>query len=163
MVGVPPFQPVKHIVNGIFEALIIFPDFHAVNHFHKGIHVPFFLRPLKDDIGNQRTVKKGFRFCPELVPVFAVPFGVGNQGGHKFQHVTFRLDVGQWIVMHGFGKVDSVEHPEPVALSLQETPALFEGAAFWIYDHIGRMGLKELRGQPESCFSGAGRADHTGV
>ena len=46
---------------------------------------------------------------PELVALLAVAFGVGDQGGNKFQNIAFCLDIGQRIVVHGFWKVDTVE------------------------------------------------------
>ena len=95
-------KAVKHIVHSVFEALVILPDFHAVYHFHQRVHVPFFLRPLKDDIGHKSTVQKGFRFRPELVTFFAVSFGIGNQGVDELQNIAFRLDIGHGVVVHGF-------------------------------------------------------------
>ena len=102
VLGAAAFQPVKHIVHRIFEGFVILPDFHAVYHFHQRIHVAFFLRPLKDDVGHKGAVQEGFCFCPELVALLAVAFGVGNQGGNKFQNIAFCLDIGQRIVVHGF-------------------------------------------------------------
>ncbi|RHW01720.1 hypothetical protein DXA90_11445 [Clostridiaceae bacterium OF09-1] len=94
VLGAATFQPVKHIVHRIFEGFVILPDFHAVYHFHQRIHVAFFLRPLKDDVGHKGAVQEGFSFSPELVALLAVAFGVGNQGGNKFQNIAFCLDVG---------------------------------------------------------------------
>ena len=108
VLGAPALQPVKHIVHRIFEGFIILPDFHAVYHFHQRIHVAFFLRPLKHDVGHKGAVQKGFRFGPELVALLTVAFGVGDQGGDEFQHIAFRFDVGQRIVVHGFGEVDTI-------------------------------------------------------
>ena len=102
VLGAAAFQPVKHIVHRVFEGFVILPDFHAVYHFHQRIHVAFFLRPLKDDVGHKGAVQEGFCFCPELVALLAVAFGVGNQGGNKFQNIAFCLDIGQRIVVHGF-------------------------------------------------------------
>ena len=102
VLGAATFQPVKHIVHRIFEGFVILPDFHAVYHFHQRIHVAFFLRPLKDDVGHKGAVQEGFSFSPELVALLAVAFGVGNQGGNKFQNIAFCLDIGQRIVVHGF-------------------------------------------------------------
>ena len=65
--------------------------------------------------------------------------------------------------MHGFGEVDTIEHPHLIFLPLQESPALVEGAALRVHHHIRGMGLKELRGQPEPCLARAGRADDAGV
>ena len=63
VLGAAAFQPVKHIVHRIFEGFVILPDFHAVYHFHQRIHVAFFLRPLKDDVGHKGAVQEqaGFR------------------------------------------------------------------------------------------------------
>ena len=61
VLGVALGEAVKHIIHGVLEALVILPDFHAVYHFHQRVHVPFFLRPLKDDIGHKGAVQKGFR------------------------------------------------------------------------------------------------------
>ena len=102
VLGAAVFQPVKHIVHRVFEGFVILPDFHAVYHFHQRIHVAFFLRPLKDDVGHKGAVQEGFCFCPELVALLAVAFSVGNQGGNKFQNIAFCLDIGQRIVVHGF-------------------------------------------------------------
>ena len=102
MLGVALGEAVKHIVHGVLEALVILPDFHAVYHFHQRVHVPFFLRPLKDDIGHKGAVQKGFRLRPELVPLLAVPLGVGNQSVDELQNIAFRLDVGHGVVVHGF-------------------------------------------------------------
>ena len=60
VLGAATFQPVKHIVHRIFEGFVILPDFHTVYHFHQRIHVAFFLRPLKDDVGHNGTVQEGF-------------------------------------------------------------------------------------------------------
>ena len=102
VLGIALCKAVKHIVHSVFEALVILPDFHAVYHFHQRIHVAFFLRPLKDDVGHKGAVQEGFCFCPELVALLAVAFGVGNQGGNKFQNIAFRLDIGHGVVVHGF-------------------------------------------------------------
>ena len=59
VLGTAAFQPIEHIVNRIFEGFVIFPDFHAVYHFHQRIHVAFFLRPLKDDVGHKGAVQEG--------------------------------------------------------------------------------------------------------
>ena len=164
MLGVALSEAVKHIVHSVLEALVILPDFHAVYHLYQRIHVPFFLRPFKDDIGHKGAVQKGFRFRPELVPLLAVPLGVGDQGVDEFQHITFRLDIGHGVVVHGLGKINAVEHFDLVALlPLQEMAALGEGAALGVYHHIGRMGLKELGREPEPRLARAGRTDDTGI
>ena len=80
MLRVPFGEAVKHIVHGVLKGFIILPDFHAVYHFYQRIHVAFFLRPFKDDIGHKGAVQKRFGFGPELVPLFPVAFGVGDQG-----------------------------------------------------------------------------------
>ena len=67
VLGTPALQPVKHIVHRIFEGFVILSDFHAVYHFHQCIHIAFFLRPLKYDVGHKGAVQKGFGFGPELV------------------------------------------------------------------------------------------------
>ena len=95
VLGAPLLQAVKHIVHGVFEGFVVLPDFHAVYHFYQRIHVAFFLRPLKNDIGHKGAVQKRFGFGPELVPLFPVAFGIGDQGVDEFQDVAFRLDVGQ--------------------------------------------------------------------
>ena len=92
----------EHIVHRIFEGFVILPDFHAVYHFHQRIHVAFFLRPLKDDVGHKGAVQEGFCFGPELVALLAVAFGVGDQSSNEFQNIAFRLDIGQRIIVHGF-------------------------------------------------------------
>ncbi len=164
MLGVALGEAVKHIVHGVLETFIILPYFHAVYHFNQRIHVAFFLRPLKDDIGHKGTVQKRFRFRPELVPLFTVPLGVGNQGIDEFQHIAFCLDVGHRVIVHRLGKIYAVEHLDLIALLfLQEVTALGEGAALGVYHHIGRMGLKELGREPEPRLARAGRTDDTGV
>ena len=58
--------------------------------------------------------------------------------------------------MHGFGKINAVEHFDLVALlPLQEIAALGESAALGVYHHIGRMGLKELGREPEAGLARA--------
>lgn len=104
------------------------------------------------------------RTRPELVPLFTVPLGVGNQGIDEFQHIAFRLDVGHQVIVHRLGKIYAVEHLDLVALLfLQKIITLGEGAALGVYHHIGRMGLKELGREPKSRLTRAGRTDDTDV
>ena len=102
-------------------------------------------------------LQKRFRFRPELVPLFTVSLGVGNQGIDEFQHIAFCLDVGHRVIVHRLGKIYAVEHLYLVALLfLQEITALGEGAALGVYHHIGRMGLQELRREPKAGLARAG-------
>ena len=55
------FQALEHIVHRVHIGLVILFHVHAGNHVHQGIDVPILSRSLKDDIGNQRTIKE--RFC----------------------------------------------------------------------------------------------------
>ena len=66
--------------------------------------------------------------------------------------------------MHTLAEVNRIKHLDFVALLfLQEMAYLGEYPTFRIYAHIRRMGLKELRGQPEPGLARAGRADNTAV
>ena len=44
----------------VLEGFVVLPDLHAVYHLHQRVHVPFFLRPLKDDVGHKGAVQEGF-------------------------------------------------------------------------------------------------------
>ena len=61
--------------------------------------------------------------------------------------------------MHGLGKVYAVEHLNFVAPFLQKRADLPQHTALGVYNHIGRMGLQELRREPKAGLAGAGRAD----
>ena len=70
--------------------------------------------------------------------------------------------------MHTFGKINAVEYPDLIALPLQKSAALVQGAALGVYHHIAapvlaRTGLKKLGGEPEAGLAGARRADDAGV
>ena len=66
--------------------------------------------------------------------------------------------------MHTLAEVNRIKHLDFVALLfLQEMAYLGEHPAFRIYAHIRRVGLKELRGQPEPGLARAGRADNTAI
>jgi len=71
--------------------------------------------------------------------------------------------------VHTLGKINGIEHLDPIAPPLQESPHLGEHPAFWIDHHKAApalflcAGLEKLRGEPKPCFAGAGRTDHTGV
>ena len=88
------FKPGKHIVHRVHKILVILLDLHAGNHIHKGIHVPILGRPLENDVGDQSTVQKRFRFRPEWISFLAFALGVGNQGIHEFQNIGLVADVG---------------------------------------------------------------------
>ena len=156
-------QPVKHIVNGILVVFIILSNFHTVQHIHKGVEVTLLLRGLKDDIPDQSAIQKGFRFRPKFIALFAVPFGVSNQGTHKFQNVVFRPNIRQRVIVHGLGKIHAVEQLDFISLPDQKRPHLAQNTALGIDHYIRAMGLQQLGGQPETAFSAAARTDNTAV
>ena len=96
------FEPGKHIVHRVHKILVILLDLHAGNHIHKGIHVPILGRPLENDVGDQSTVQKRFRFRPEWIAFLAFALGVGNQGIHEFQNIGLVADIRQRVIVHGF-------------------------------------------------------------
>jgi len=55
------FQCIKHKIHGVFELLVILPDFHSVDELNKGGEILFLHRSLIVDIANERTIEK--RFC----------------------------------------------------------------------------------------------------
>ena len=55
------FQCIKHQVYGVFELLVILPDFHGVDELDEGGEVLLLHRSLIMDISDKGTVQK--RFC----------------------------------------------------------------------------------------------------
>mgnify|MGYP007105530618 CR=1 FL=1 len=59
--------------------------------------------------------------------------------------------------MHGAGKINTVKNLDFISLFLlQEIPSLLQHPAFWVYHHIGGMGLQKLGREPEPGLAGAG-------
>ena len=90
----------KHQIHRIFELFIILPDFHCVDHFKQGRKILLLFRSLIMDVPNQCGVKQCFRFQPEIISAFALPFCVGNQCCYQFQNILLRMEIGKWIIMH---------------------------------------------------------------
>ena len=97
VLGAAAFQPVKHIVHRVFEGLRHPPGLPWLFIISTSVFMLlFFLRPLITRCKPIKgAVQKGFGFGPELVALLAVAFGVGDQGGNKFQNIAFCLDIGQ--------------------------------------------------------------------
>ena len=91
------------------------------------------------------------------ITFFALSLGVAYQGVHELQNVRLVAYIGQEVIVHGLGKVDAVEHFELISLlPLEKIAHLGQGAALGVHHHIGRMGLEQLRGQPEAGFAAVG-------
>lgn len=118
MIGLALFQPRHHVIHGVLEIVVVLPGLHAVYHVHKGIDVLVLWLSLKDDIGHKRTVQKGLCLCPELVALFAVALGVGNQGVDEFQNIALRFQIGDGVIVHGLRKIHAVEHLDSIPLLL---------------------------------------------
>ena len=95
------FQPLEHIVHGIEKVLVILLHFHAGDHVNQRIHVALLLGALKNDVPQQGAIQKRFGLRPEWIALFALAFGVGDQGVYKLQDVRLVLDVGQRVIVHG--------------------------------------------------------------
>ena len=87
VVGLAGFQFVEHQVNGIFIFLIIFSDFHAVNHLDEGGKVLFLYRSLVVDVPDESAVQQRLSLHPEIVPGLALALGIGDQGRDQLQDV----------------------------------------------------------------------------
>ena len=71
MIWLLGFQYIKHQVYGVFELLVILPDFHGVDELDEGGKVLLLHRSFIVDIPNQRAVQQGFCLDPEIVSGFA--------------------------------------------------------------------------------------------
>ena len=111
------------------------------------------------DISDQRAVQQGFRFRPEFITGFSVPFGVGNQRGDELKDVLLAMDIGERIVVHALPEVDRIQDPDLVSVALQGFPAFEDDRTFRVGYHIGRMHLEKVWLQPEPCLTGTGSAD----
>ena len=60
MLGVPGFQLVEHHVYGIFEVLVVLPDFHGVYELNEGSEILLLHRSFVVDVPNEGAVKKCF-------------------------------------------------------------------------------------------------------
>ena len=87
------FQCIKHQVYGIFELLVILPDFHGVDELDEGGEVLLLHRSFIVDIANERAVQQRLRFDPEIVASLAFAFGVGNQRRNQLQDVLFAVNI----------------------------------------------------------------------
>ena len=89
------FQCIKHKIHGVFELLVILPDFHSVDELNKGGEILFLHRSLIVDIANERTIEKRFCLDPKIVPRLAFAFGIGDQRCDQLQDVLFAMDIGE--------------------------------------------------------------------
>ena len=87
------FQCIKHQVYGVFELLVILPDFHRIDELNEGGEVLLLHRSLIVDIANERAVQQRLRFDPEIVASLSFAFGVGNQRRNQLQDVLFAVNV----------------------------------------------------------------------
>ena len=70
------FQCIKHQVYGVFELLVILPDFHGVDELDKSGKGMFFHRGFIVDISDEGAVQKRFRLDPEIIPSLAFSLGI---------------------------------------------------------------------------------------
>ena len=73
MIWLLGFQYIKHQVYGVFELLVILPDFHGVDELDEGGKVLLLHRSFIVDISNQRAIQQSLCFDPEIVPGLASP------------------------------------------------------------------------------------------
>ena len=104
-------------------------------------------------IADQRTIQQCLCFRPEFIPGFPFALCIGDQRSHQFQDIFFRMNIGERIVMHRLFKIDRIHNLNPIPILQKRIPAFHSDASFRISNHIGTVHLKEIRLQPEPCFS----------
>ena len=127
MVWLLGFQCIKHQVYGVFELLVILPDFHRIDELNEGGEVLLLHRSLIVDIANERAVQQRLRFDPEIVASLAFAFGIGDQRRNQLQDVLFAVNVRERIVVHTFFEVDGIQHLDAVRLINDLTVLVLHG------------------------------------
>ena len=97
-----PTTDVLHCNSGrtVLETLIVLSHLHGVDKLNESGKILFLLRGLIVDIPDEGGIEQRFGLLPEIVPAFAVPLGVGDQGVHQLQNVLFAVDIGERIIVH---------------------------------------------------------------
>ena len=88
------------------------------------------------DISNQSTIKKRFRFRPELIPGFSVPLGICDKGRYQLQNILFAVNIGERVIVHGLLEVDRVKDLDLVVITLQQLSNLAHDTSFRIGHHV---------------------------
>ena len=129
MVGLSLAQFLKFKVHVVLEVLIVLPYLHAADHFNQGGEVTFLRGQLVMDKADQGRIKQHLGLLPEIVPAFALAFGVGHEAAYELEDVLLAVNVGKGVVMMGLAEVDGVENLDAVPLPLQESSALYHHAS----------------------------------
>ena len=54
------------------------------------------------------------------------------------------MHIFQWVIVHRFGKLDGIEHLDPIPVVPEEVTALRKGGAFGIRQEIAGIELHEV-------------------
>ena len=144
MVGLSLGQFLKFKVHVVLEVLIVLPDLHAADHFNQGGEVTFLRGQLVMDEADQGRIEQHFGLLPEIVPAFALTFGVGDEAAYELEDVLLAVNVGEGVVMMGLAEVDGVKNLDAVALPLQKPCALYHHASLGVGHDIGAVALHQV-------------------
>ena len=51
------------------------------------------------------------------------------------------MDIHEWVIVHGFLKVDSVKNLEPIVVLKESISALTNYSPFWVTNHVAGVAL----------------------
>ena len=111
------------------------------------------------DVADQGTVKKRFRFRPELITGFTVSFRVGDEGRYQLQNVLFAVNVGEGVIVHGLLEVDRVEDFDFVVIAFKQLANLADHAALGVGYDVGAVHLHKVGFEEEPRLTGTRTAD----
>ena len=162
------FQRLKHEIHGIFEFLIVFSDLRGVDELDQRGKILFLDRGLIVDVADERRVKEGLCFFPEVISGFAVSLCVGDKRRDQLQNVLFGMNVREGIVAHTFFEVDGVEDFDAVAPAPQEISAFHDDAALRVRNNEARriifgIALHQVRLDEKPRLAGTGATDYQHV
>ena len=160
VIRVPRLQLIKHDVNRVFEVLVILSGFRGIDHFEQSSEVFLVFRCLVPDVPDEGRIIELFSLHPKIFAgLIAVSLRVDDNRIDQLEDVLFAADVREWVIVHGFLKIDRVQRLDRIPVFLKHLSCFHQEGALRIGDYeadriILRDALHEVGLHKKTGFAG---------